>query len=150
MKKTKDENCSVHSYRWPIVQEVILNTYLRCLILKEAEYIMQEVHKGICSNHFRTQAITHKLVQSRYFQPIIRENVEEIVRKYDKFQRFTNMLRPLASELKHQSSHWSFTQWGLDALGPFLPSLEQRKFLIVEINYFTKWVEAETLAMITK
>ena len=45
---------------------------------------------------------------------------------------------------------WSFTQWGLDIMGPFLTAIKQLKFLVVGIEYFTKWVEAETLATITE
>ena len=35
-------------------------------------------------------------------------------------------------------------------MGPFLVAVRQLKFLVVGIDYFTKWVEAETLATITK
>ena len=35
-------------------------------------------------------------------------------------------------------------------MGPFPMALRQLKFLVVGINYFTKWVEAETLAIITE
>ena len=45
---------------------------------------------------------------------------------------------------------WSFAQWGLDIMGPFLIAVRQLKFLIIGIDYFTKWVEAEALATITK
>ena len=45
---------------------------------------------------------------------------------------------------------WPFAQWGLDILGPFPVRTRQMKFLIVGIDYFTKWVEAETLAGITQ
>ena len=27
--------------------------YLRCLALEEADYVMREVHKGVCGNHSR-------------------------------------------------------------------------------------------------
>ncbi|KAK3026311.1 hypothetical protein RJ639_040999 [Escallonia herrerae] len=40
--------------------------------------------------------------------------------------------------------------WGMDILGPFPPAMAQRKFVIVAIDYFTKWVEAEALALITE
>ena len=33
-------------------------------------------------------------------------------------------------------------------MGPFPTALRQLKFLVVDINYFTKWVEAEPLATI--
>ncbi|KAL2230840.1 UNVERIFIED_CONTAM: hypothetical protein Sindi_1678400 [Sesamum indicum] len=43
-----------------------------------------------------------------------------------------------------------FAQRGIDILGPFPLALGQRKFLLVAIDYITKWVETESLARITK
>ncbi|KAL0449053.1 UNVERIFIED_CONTAM: hypothetical protein Slati_1461700 [Sesamum latifolium] len=43
-----------------------------------------------------------------------------------------------------------FIQWGMDIVGPFPLATGQRKFLLVAIDYFTKWVEAEPLARITE
>ena len=43
---------------------------------------------------------------------------------------------------------WPFVQWGLHIMGPFLTAA--RQFLVVGIDYFTKWVEAEALATITE
>ena len=45
---------------------------------------------------------------------------------------------------------WPFTQWVLDIIGSFPIAIRQLKFLVVDIDYFTKWVEAEALATITK
>ena len=45
---------------------------------------------------------------------------------------------------------WPFAQWGLDIMGPFPTALSQLKFLVVGIDYFTKWVEAEPLTTITE
>ncbi|XP_064971613.1 uncharacterized protein LOC135616356 [Musa acuminata AAA Group] len=39
---------------------------------------------------------------------------------------------------------------GLDLLGPFPPASGQRKYIVVGVDYFTKWVEAEPLATITE
>ncbi|KAL0456615.1 UNVERIFIED_CONTAM: hypothetical protein Slati_1000700 [Sesamum latifolium] len=43
-----------------------------------------------------------------------------------------------------------FRQWGIDIVGPFPLAAGQRKFLLVAVDYFTKWVEAEPLARITE
>ncbi|KAL0435295.1 UNVERIFIED_CONTAM: hypothetical protein Sradi_0237400 [Sesamum radiatum] len=40
--------------------------------------------------------------------------------------------------------------WGMDIIGPFPLVTGQRKFLLVAIDYFTKWIEAEPLACITE
>ena len=44
---------------------------------------------------------------------------------------------------------WPFAQWE-HILGPFTIGTRQLKFLVVRINYFTKWVEVEPLAKITE
>ncbi|KAL0305141.1 UNVERIFIED_CONTAM: hypothetical protein Sangu_3048900 [Sesamum angustifolium] len=43
-----------------------------------------------------------------------------------------------------------FDQWGIDLVGPLPQATGQRKFLIVAVDYFTKWVEAEPLAKISE
>ena len=46
-------------------------------------------------------------------------------------------------------SPWPFSKWGIDILGPLPLSRGQCKFVVVAIDYFTKWAEAEPLAKIT-
>ena len=41
-------------------------------------------------------------------------------------------------------------QWGIDIVDPLPLGKGQVKFLLVAIDYFTKWVEAEALAIITE
>jgi len=43
----------------------------------------------------------------------------------------------------------SFHKWGIDILGPFPVSVGQLKFIMVAIDYFIKWIEAEPLTTIT-
>ena len=31
--------------------------YLRCLIPKEVDYVMREVHEGVCGNHFGSKSL---------------------------------------------------------------------------------------------
>ena len=48
------------------------------------------------------------------------------------------------------TSSWPFAQWGIDIVSPLPLSKGQVKFLLVAIDYFTKWVEAEALTIITE
>ena len=36
----------------------------------------------------------------------------------------------------------------MDLLGPFPQAIGQRKYLIVAVDYFTKWIQAEPLAKV--
>lgn len=47
------------------------------------------------------------------------------------------------------TSPWPFAKWGVDIVGPMPPGKGKRKFLLVVVDYFTKWSEAEALATIT-
>ncbi|GKC57902.1 reverse transcriptase domain-containing protein, partial [Tanacetum coccineum] len=44
---------------------------------------------------------------------------------------------------------WPFYQWGMDILGPLPQATGRVKYVIVAINYFTKWIEAKPLDRIT-
>ncbi|GKE86347.1 reverse transcriptase domain-containing protein [Tanacetum coccineum] len=43
----------------------------------------------------------------------------------------------------------SFYNWGIDIAGPFPEGPGKVKFLIVAMDYFTKWIEAKAVATIT-
>nr|GEX03749.1 reverse transcriptase domain-containing protein [Tanacetum cinerariifolium] len=44
---------------------------------------------------------------------------------------------------------WPFYKWGIDITGPFPEGPEKVKFLIVAMDYFTKWIKAKAVATIT-
>ena len=78
------------------------------------------------------------------------KDAQAYIKACDKCQRFSNLIRQPLEELTPITAPWPFAQWGLDIMGPFPTALRQLKFLIVGIDYFTKWVEAEPLATITE
>ena len=46
------------------------------------------------------------------------------------------------------SSPWPSAQWGLDIVGLFSKAARNNRYLLVDTDYFTKWVETEPLANI--
>ena len=72
----------------------------------------------------------------------------ELVKRCDKCQRFENVQRLPTEKLTAITSPWPFSQQGIDIVGPLPQGKDQVKFLLVAIDYFTKWVEAEALATI--
>ena len=41
---------------------------------------------------------------------------------------------------------WPFAVWGLDMVGPFKRSKDKKTHLLVAVDKFTKWVEAEPVS----
>ena len=78
------------------------------------------------------------------------ENVMAFTRKCDKCQRLAPVSCLPFIKMVPMTSPWSFAQWGIDVLRPMPKAPLQRKFLIVAIYYFTKWVKAELLTKITE
>ena len=78
------------------------------------------------------------------------KDAQAYVKTCDKCQRFSNFIRQPFKEQTPMTALWPFAQWGLDIMGPFPVGARQLTFLVVGIDYFTKWVEAEALASITE
>ncbi|XP_071729264.1 uncharacterized protein [Rutidosis leptorrhynchoides] len=53
-------------------------------------------------------------------------------------------------ELISVTSAWPFVKWGIDIVGPINDTPGSPRFLLVAIDYFTKWAEAKPLAAITE
>ena len=73
---------------------------------------------------------------------------QEYVKKCDQCQRYAPNIHQLGRVLNPLSSPWPFAQWGLDIVGSFPKAIGNRRYLLVGTDYFTKWVEAKSLANI--
>uniref|UniRef100_A0A2N9GMR1 Uncharacterized protein n=1 Tax=Fagus sylvatica TaxID=28930 RepID=A0A2N9GMR1_FAGSY len=122
----------------------------RCLALDEAKYVMREIHEGICGNHSGARALKKKIIRAGYYRPTMQADANRFVQHCDKCQRFANLLHSPPEIVTPMTTPWPFAQWGLDIMGPFPIGRRQLKFLVVAIDYFTKWVETEPLATITE
>ena len=57
----------VQASRFVLIRDVLykrgfFRPYLRCLSYDEANYVMREVHEGICDNHSGARSLVHKLI----------------------------------------------------------------------------------------
>ena len=59
--------------------------YLRCLSPEEVDYVMREVHEGICENHLGSQSLVHKLIRAGYYGPTMQKVTQAYVKACDKW-----------------------------------------------------------------
>ena len=78
----------------------------------------------------------------------MQKDAAEYVRSCERCQKHAPMIHQPAGRLNPVSSPWPFAQWRLDILGPFPQAMGNRRFVLVAVDYFTKWAEVETLANI--
>ncbi|XP_070004570.1 uncharacterized protein [Nicotiana sylvestris] len=61
------------------------------------------------------------------------------------------MIKVPPNKLNATSSPWPFATWGMDVIGPIEPIASNgHRFILVAIDYFTKWIEAAFYNAATK
>ena len=104
----------------------------------------------VSGNHIGARALAGKVLRQGYYWPAILRDAIDLVRRYKICQEHAKISRLPSEPLTSITSPWPFQQWGLDILGPLPIGKGQCKFIIVTVDYFTKWAEAEPLATITE
>ncbi|XP_064987655.1 uncharacterized protein LOC135626355 [Musa acuminata AAA Group] len=123
---------------------------LRCLEPDEAQTVLAEIHEGVCEEHIGGRTLAHKILSQGYYWPTMCRDAKAYAQRCGPCQEHARAPRQPAVPLSPIVCAWPFAQWGLDLLGPFPPASGQRKYIIMGVDYFTKWVEAEPLATITE
>ena len=123
---------------------------LKCIGKEDVNYVLIEVHEGIYRNHIGAQALAGKTLRQRYYWPTMLKDATELVRRCKTCQEHAKISHLPSEPLTPIISPWPFQQWGLDILRPLPIGRGQCKFVIIGVNYFTKWAEAEPLATITE
>ncbi|KAL2231768.1 UNVERIFIED_CONTAM: Gag-Pol polyprotein [Sesamum indicum] len=123
---------------------------LKCLDEKRALSVMREIHEGSCGNHSGTRSPAQKVMRQGYFWPTLVEDSKNLVRKCESCQKYASLIHQPATPMELIKIACPFDQWGIDIVGPFPPAQAQKKFIIVAVEYFSKWVEAEAVAKISK
>nr|KYP68865.1 Retrovirus-related Pol polyprotein from transposon 297 family [Cajanus cajan] len=127
----------------------ISSPLLKCLAPEQAHYVLREIHEGICGTHSGSRTLAAKVVRAGYYWPTMVADCAEFVQQCKPCQQFGPITHQPPEELHSITVPWPFSIWGMDILGPFPPAKAQVKFLIVAVDHFTKWIEAEAVATIT-
>ncbi|XP_025674254.1 uncharacterized protein [Arachis hypogaea] len=122
---------------------------LKCIEPGDTEYILREIHEGCCGHHVRGKTLAQKIIRAGYFWPTIIRDSIQLAKSCDKCQRHANIHQAAPHQLSTISAERPFGSWGIDLVGPFPAAPGQLRYLVVAIDYYTKWIEAESLASIT-
>ncbi|RDX93541.1 Retrovirus-related Pol polyprotein, partial [Mucuna pruriens] len=126
-------------------------TLLRCVDSQEAEQIMEEVHEGIFGTHVNGHALARKILRAGYYWTQMEADCYQHVRKCAKCQIHANRLNAAPSTLHNLTAPWPFSMWGIDVIGPIEPKASNgHRFILVAIDYFTKWVETTSYSSVTR
>nr|GEX90746.1 hypothetical protein [Tanacetum cinerariifolium] len=119
------------------------------LVANQANYVLIEIHEGLCSMHAGPRSVVAKALRSGYYWPTMHTDAKNLIRECKDCQVHRPVPRNPQEKLTPITSPWPFYKWGIDIAGPFSEGLGKVKFLIVAMDYFTKWIKARPVATIT-
>ncbi|GAU40233.1 hypothetical protein TSUD_219430 [Trifolium subterraneum] len=124
---------------------------LRCVDQHEADLLMHEVHEGSSGTHTNGHTMAKKMLRAGYYWLTMESDCYKHARKCHKCQIYADKMHLPPTSLNVLSSPWPFSMWGIDMIGRIEPKASNgHRFILVAIDYFTKWVEAASYANVTK
>lgn len=67
-----------------LYKRIFTLSLLRCLFEEEANYVLREIHKGICGSHSGGRSMTHKAIRFGYYWPSMLRDVTFLAQRCDK------------------------------------------------------------------
>ena len=147
IKRKSVRYCLVQGYLYRKGKSLPL---LRGLHPEDAKWALKEVHSSDYGDHSGGEALAHRVLRMGYFWPTLHEDARMYVRSCVSCQRVANLMHQPPEKLSIISSPYPFAVWGADLIGPLPAGTKQANYAVVAIDYFTRWVEAETLTHITE
>ncbi|XP_060673095.1 uncharacterized protein LOC132803722 [Ziziphus jujuba] len=116
----------------------------RCVAREETMSIIKSCHSSEYGGHFGTRKTIAKILNSGFYWPSMFKDTNIYVQGCDRCQRTGNISRKNEMPLKNILEVELFDVWGIDFMGPF-PSSCGNKYILVAVDYVSKWVEASAL-----
>jgi hypothetical protein len=106
---------------------------------------MQEFEEG----HIGARALAAKVLQQGFYCPSMIDDTAKLVSMYEDCQKFSHRSKAPAQPLQLIAPLWPLQRWGNDIVGKLTPVQGNYTFIVVAVEYFTKWVEAKPVTNVS-
>ncbi|GJX21166.1 reverse transcriptase domain-containing protein, partial [Tanacetum coccineum] len=91
---------------------------MRCVGPLQANYVIREVHMGLCGMHDGPRHVVAKAMNLGYWWPSMHRDARELIRACDDCQAHASVPRLLKADMISVTLAWPFMKWGMDIVGP--------------------------------
>jgi hypothetical protein len=127
----------------------VCSPLLKCLSRTEGIELMKEIHAGLCGSHIGSRPLLGKVFRQGFYWPKAVSDAADLVQKCENCQKCARDQKQPSSLTQLIQPTWPLQRWGLDLLGPLPPAQGNLRYVVVAVEYFSKWIEAKPLATIT-
>uniref|UniRef100_A0A2N9H5R7 Uncharacterized protein n=1 Tax=Fagus sylvatica TaxID=28930 RepID=A0A2N9H5R7_FAGSY len=111
----------------------------------------KEMHAGLMGAHANGPFLARKIMRAGYYWLTMERDCIRHVQTCHKCQMYQNSKNAPPQYLHTMASPWPFSAWGMDVIGAITPKASNgHEFILVAIDYFTKWVEACSFKNVTQ
>ena len=112
---------------------------------------MTDIHSGPFGTHLSGHTMAKKILRAGYYWSTMEADCHQHSRTCHKCQIYADKVHIPPVPLNVLTAPWPFSMWGIDMIGEIKPTTSNgHRFILVAIDYFTKWVEAASFASVTK
>ena len=79
--KVKVRSVRFTNHKESLYKRGFFTSILKCIAGKDTEYVLREVHEGICGNHIGARALAGKVLRQGYYWPTILKDATNLVKK---------------------------------------------------------------------
>nr|GEX99569.1 reverse transcriptase domain-containing protein [Tanacetum cinerariifolium] len=116
----------------------------RCVHGQEAVDILKACHNGPTGGHHGSNYSAKKVFDFDFYWPTIYRDAHDLVKSCDACQRQGKLSQRDEMPQNAIQVYEIFDVWGIDFMGPFMSS-RGNKYILVAVDYLSKWVEAKAL-----
>ncbi|GKC14260.1 reverse transcriptase domain-containing protein [Tanacetum coccineum] len=116
----------------------------RCVHGQEANDLLKACHEGPTGGHHSANLTARKVFDVGFFWPTIYRDAHTMIKFCDTCQRQGKISQQDEMPQNAIQVCEIFNVWGIDFMGPF-PSSHGNKYILVAVDYLSKWVEAKAL-----
>jgi hypothetical protein len=127
----------------------VCSPLLKCLSRNKGQELTKKIHARLCGAHIGSRPLVRKVFRQGFYWPKAASDAADLVPKCENCQKCARDQKQPSSLTQPIQPTWPLQRCGLDLLGPLSSAQGNLKYVVVAVEYFSKWIEAKPLAIVT-